>query len=460
MGGALRLAHGLTRSLRTGRALRGGAWTMAGYGVQTALRFISRIVLTKLLINPAPMGTVAIITTIIAGLEMISDLGINLNIIQHRDGESPRFVGTARSVQLLRSVALFLIAVAMAGPISWLYHDPELAPLLLFGALSVLIRGFNNPGLSLHVRNVDLRLPTLVGVASEVSGFIVTVIWAIKAPSAWAIVGGSVASAVTIMVASHFAAKSVAFAWDKAIARGIVRFGGWIILSTGTWFLASRGETLLLKGSVNDIEFGTFAFASMLVAAPFAAITQFGAQVLMPLLASWGRDSEEAIRKQFRRVKWMFTGLAICVSGGAILISPFIIQLLHFNKSFSSLGWMVQILGIRAALDVFGLPVSNGLLAAGETRYAAVANVVRLSVLATGLFLTLHVFHAGLSGAIWVLVLAPVLAYGTLMPGLARHIRGMLLLEAGTFLVFCGCTAGAGLLWLLCHGMSPLGAIR
>jgi O-antigen/teichoic acid export membrane protein len=432
---------------------------MAGYGAQTLLRFISRIILTKLLINPAPMGTVAVITTILAGLEMISDLGINLNIVQHRDGDSARFIGTARSVQLLRSVLLFLVAVAMAWPVAWLYHDPELGPLLLFGALSVLVRGFNNPGLSLHVRNVDLMRPTLVGIVSEAAGFVVTVIWAFKAPSAWAIVGGSVASAITVTVASQIAAKPVAFAWDGAIARNIIKFGGWIILSTGTWFLASRGETLLLKGSVPDVEFGCFAFASMLVAAPFAAITQLGAQVLMPLLASWGRDSEEAIRTQFRRVKWMFTALGICVAWGAILVSPFIIHLLHFNRSFSALTWMVQILGVRAALDVFGLPVSNGLLAAGATRYAAIANVVRLLVLATGLYLTIHVFQTGLPGAIWVLVFAPVLAYAALMPGLARHIRGMMLLEGVTFLVFVGCTTVAAALWLLVSGMIPRGML-
>lgn len=452
MSSALQVADGLRRSIQSGRALRGGAWTMMGYGVQTALRFISRIVLTKLLINPAPMGTVAVVATILAGLEMISDLGIGLNIVQHRDGDSALFVGTARSVQLLRSVALFLVAVAMAWPVAWLYHDPELAPLLLFGALSMLVRGFYNPGLSLHVRNVDLKRPTLVGIASETISFLVTVIWAVKAPSAWALVGGSVASAVTFTIGSQVAAKPVPFAWDSAIARNIIQFGGWIILSTGTWFLASRGETLLLKGSVPEVEFGCFAFASMLVAAPFAAITQLSTQVLMPLLASWGRDSEEAIRTKYHRAKWMFTALAICVAWGAILISPFIIRLLHFNKSFSSLTWMVQILGVRAALDVFGQPGSNVLLAAGATRYSAAGNALRLVVLVAGLYLTIHVWHLGLPGAIWVLMCAPSIAYTALLPGLARQMRGMLLLEGMTFAAMIICTIAAAILWLLLNG--------
>src|SRR5207302_8110502 len=82
MASALRQVMNLRRSGQAGKALRGSAWSIAGYGVQTALRFVSRIVLAKLLLNAAPLGTVAVITTILMGLEMISDLGIGVNIVQ------------------------------------------------------------------------------------------------------------------------------------------------------------------------------------------------------------------------------------------------------------------------------------------------------------------------------------------------------------------------------------------
>jgi O-antigen/teichoic acid export membrane protein len=440
------------RSAQVGRAMRGGAWTMAGYGVQTALRFISRIVVAKLLIDPAPLGTVVLVTTILSGLEMISDLGINVNIVQHKDGAGGRFLGTARSIQLVRSAGIFLIAALLAFPISWIYKDEQLAPLLLVAALSVLFRGLVNPGMSVLVRDVDLKRPALVTILTEIVGFLVTVIWAIEAPSAWALVVGAVASAATTAIASQFAGARVRFAWDGAYVRQIVGFGGWIILSTGTYFLSSRGEVLLLKGSIPDVEFGCFAFASMLVTTPLAAITQLGSQVLLPFLAGWVRDGENTAAQQFRRVKWLFTALAICFAWGAILLSPLLIRLLDLNRSYASLAWMVQFLGVRAAFDVFALPVSNSLLAAGASRYSAFANVVRLIVLVSGLYLTVKLFGLGLEGAIWVLIGGPALAYMTLLPGLARHLRGAMTTEVITMAVFGAFTAIAAVMAVLMTG--------
>lgn len=443
-----RLAEKLAGSAQVAKAARGGAWTISGYGTQMVLRFVSRIVLAKLLINAAPLGKVAFITTILAGLEMLSDLGINVNIIQHRDGDGARFLGTARSVMVLRSVTIFLIALAAAFPIALIYHDQELAPLMMFAAVAALLRGFINPGISVLVREVNLKGPTLMNLSAEIMGFVVTVIWALRAPSAWAIVGGSVASAATMAVTSQFIGTRIRFAWDRDFAKTIIHFGGWIILSTGTYFLSSRGEVLLLKGAVPDILFGCFAFASMLVTTPFNAISQLGSQVVLPFLAKWVRAGQETTQEQFSRVKWFFTLLGIAFAAGSLLVSPWLIKLLHLNSSYASLWWMVQCLGVRAGFDIFGVPTSNSLLAAGASRYSAFANVVRLVILVGGLFLTVSVYKLGLTGAMWVLMAAPLICYSALLPGLNRQVPGVLRTEITCLIAFLASTGVAAALAL------------
>ncbi len=435
-----RLAEQLAGSEQIAKAFRGGAWTMTGYGVQTILRFISRILLAKLLVNAAPIGKVAVITTILLGFEMLSDLGINVNILQHRDGDGARFLGTARSVMVLRSICIFFLALAAAYPIASIYHDPELAPLMMFAALGPLFRGMISPGMSVLVRQVSLKGPTLITILSEVAGFAVTVAWALHAPSAWALVGGSVASGIVYTAASQFVGVRAPFAWDRAFAKTIIHFGGWIILSTGTYFLSSRGEVLMLKGAVPDVTFGCFAFASMLVSTPFSAISQLASQVMLPFMAKWVRAGPETAQYQFRRVKWMFTALAIAFAAGSLLVSPWLIKLLHLNRSYASLWWMVQCLGVRAGFDVFGLPTSNSLLAAGASRYSALNNVVRLVILIGGLFLTVSVYRLGLTGAMWVLIGAPMIGYTALFPGLNRQIPGVLRTEIACLLVFLAST--------------------
>jgi O-antigen/teichoic acid export membrane protein len=298
----------------------------------------------------------------------------------------------------------------------------------------------------------------MVGMLAEVTGFVVTVVWALRAPSAWALVGGAVASSIVSTTASQFAGQRTPFAWDKAFAKNIIHFGGWIILSTGTYFLSSRGEVLILKGSVPDIIFGCFAFASMLVSAPLSAITQLSSQVMFPFLANWVRAGPDTARRQFGRVRWLFVGLAVCFSWGALLISPFLIKVLHFNKSYAGLWWMVQCLGVRAAFDIFVLPTSNSLLATGASKYSAFGNVVRVVILVGGLFLAVGVYKLGLSGAMWVLLGAPLIAYLALLPGLNRQVPGALPAEIAGLILFLACTGGGAAVALALHSAGLLGS--
>ena len=422
-------SSGLGRS-----TINASAWSAAGYGIQTALRFISRLVLAKLVTDASPLGDVAIVAVILAGLEMISDLGIGFSIIQHKDAAEDRYIGTAFSVQAIRGVAIWAVASALSPVVARIYHEPQLTGLLLFAALSTLLRAFGNPGVALFTRNMQLRTPTLLLAVTEIVGFVVTIVWAMASPTAWAIVGGTVAASAAFVIASHFVTRSPRFTWDRAMARDIIHFGGWMVLSSGTYFMSSRGETLMLRGPVPPIEFGCFAFASMLVTTPVAAVTQLASQVFFPMLASAVRENMAAAERQFKRGKWAFTGLAVCFVWGSFFVAPPLIALLHLSKSFAALSWMVPLLGLRAALDIYVAPTGSVLFAAGASRYSAWANLVRLAVLVAGLYLT--VGHWGLQGAIWVLVFAPAISYLALIPGLRRHMPGAVKVEILNLFVF------------------------
>lgn len=431
-------------------AFRASVWSVAGYGVSTVLRFVSRLALAKFLHDSSPMGDVAIIVVILAGLEMISDLGIGFNIVQHKRGDDGVFLGTAFSVQAIRGVGIWALASLLAAPVAWIYHDKDLIGLLLFGALGTLVRAFANPGVWVLTRRVELKGPTLLTVASEIAGFAVTIVWSILAPSAWAIVGGTLATSLVYAVGSHFLGIKVRFAWDGRVARQIAQFGGWMILSSSTYFLSSRGESLMLRGSIPDAQFGCFAFASMLVTTPVTAITQLASQVFFPTLASSIREDSQRALRLYTRSKWIFTAVALGFAWGGMILGPPLVALLKLDH-FVGLGWMVQLLGLRAALEIYGSPTGTVLFASGASRYSAGANVVRLVVLILGLFLTLRLW--GLQGAFVALIGAPFIAYFALMPGINKHMPGALRVEAASLVVLI---VGSALATAAAWYISPL----
>src|SRR5260370_3396963 len=97
--------------------LRGTIWTLGAYGVSTGLRFVTNVVLARLL-TPEIFGTMLIVYSLRTGIEMISDIGIGQNLVKSKNAEDPDFYNTAWTLQLIRSFALWLAFSAAAYPIA------------------------------------------------------------------------------------------------------------------------------------------------------------------------------------------------------------------------------------------------------------------------------------------------------------------------------------------------------
>jgi O-antigen/teichoic acid export membrane protein len=190
----------------------------------------------------------------------------------------------------------------------------------------------------------------------------------------------------------------------------------------------------------------------MLVTTPVSAITQLASQVLLPTLASTIRENPQQALRHFTRSKWAFTAVSLCFAWGGMILGPPIVELLGLNKTFVGLGWMVQLLGLRAAFEVYCSPTSTTLLASGASRYSAAANITRLVILVGGLFIALR--YWGLREAIIVLVGAPLFAYFTLYPGMQKHMPGALRAEVATLSVFIAGSALATAVAVSIYGLA------
>src|SRR5713226_8163629 len=234
--------RGLPPSRRVMVAMRGGAWTMVGYIASQALRLASTLVLARMLV-PQAFGLVALVSVVLSGLEMLSDLGIGMDVVQHPRGDDPLFINTAFIIQAGRGIILWTIATALAYPFARFYHQPAVLSLLIVGSLSVLFRGLASGSLWGLTRHVQLGEYNLLTVGSDFVGFLVSIVWAIVSPTAWALVAGRVVSAAALAVMSHLIAKyTVSTAWDPSAARDILAFGAGIFLSTSTYFLGGEAE--------------------------------------------------------------------------------------------------------------------------------------------------------------------------------------------------------------------------
>lgn len=425
-------------------AIHGSVWTLAGYGISQVLRLVTQIVLAHLLIGPSAFGLVALVTVFLSGLEMLSDLGIGLDVVQHPRGDDPRFINTAFLIQAIRGTILFVIAAALAYPFANFYHQPAARLLIVVAAISILVRGFSSSSLWTMLRHLELKKLTLLTIGSEVFGLAVSLGWIYISPTAWALVMGRVASAVALAIASHrVSTNRVTLDWDSVAAKSIFFFGTGIFLSTATYFFGGEAERLVIGKFISVAELGCFSLAVTLSAAPSRAIQQVVGQVFFPLMATGLRDDREKAARHYRSARWAFLAISILLGVGFIAYSHRLVVLLLPPKYLMA-SWMLQLLGFRAAQEVFSAPTSNLILACGDSRYSAAANTVRLVLMVTGIWIAFEKF--GIREGIAVLAFVPYIAYFVLLPGVTRHLRKVLWTEIAGLVIFSAAMAVAALL--------------
>ena len=66
----------------TKRVLWASGWAISNNAVRQVLRLASNLVLSRLLF-PSAFGTMAIVSSVLAGLEMLSDVGVGPSIIRN-----------------------------------------------------------------------------------------------------------------------------------------------------------------------------------------------------------------------------------------------------------------------------------------------------------------------------------------------------------------------------------------
>jgi O-antigen/teichoic acid export membrane protein len=412
-------------------AFHGSAWTFAGYGGSQLLRLTSMVILARHLLGPKAFGLVALVNVFISGLNLLTDLGIGTDIIQHRRGDEAKFVDTAFVIQACRGAILWIIASCLAYPFARFYHQPQVLPLALAASITVLASGLTSGSIYTLMRHVRLKRLTLLRMAAEAAGLIVSVVWAILSPTAWSLVVGRVTAESFFAIGSHFITdQKMSWVWDRDAAKDIMAFGVGMFASSATYFLAGEAERLVVGKFVDLVVLGCFSLALSITSAATSGMQQILQRVFYPMIASSARESQDVARRHYTKVRLIL--LIICglmaltfIAGGkwivAVLLGP----------KYLMAGWILQLLGFRAALELFTSTTTQMLFALGTSKYAAAGNLSKLAFLAVGL--TVAFGKYGFTSAIWVLAISPIFAYIPLLFGIRSRFRTVLWTEITTF---------------------------
>lgn len=339
------------------KVFKGGSWVLIGHFVAQALRLGGNLVLTRLLV-PEMFGLMAVVTVVLNGIAMFSDLGINQNVIQSKNAGEKSYINTAWAVQILRGVIMFLFILALSVflyylgdnellPISTVYADPQLPFILAAMSVTGLIAGFNSINLALLNRRLLFNKVVIIELVSQVIGLIVMVFIAYYQRDIWALVFGTIFSSLIKLSLSHHSSlgEKSKWGWDKQALHEIFHFGKWVFGASIFTFLMAQGDRLVLGALITPHELGVYTIAFFLAMSFNKMVRKVMSSVLYSALSDVVRNRPQDLKRVYYQIRAPLD-LVVMVVVGALASSGHLVIDLLYDERYQEAGWMLEILSL------------------------------------------------------------------------------------------------------------------
>ncbi len=362
------------------------------------------------LLAPEMFGVMAIAITVNVITALLTDLGIRQNIIQSKLGEVPTFLDTAWTLQIVRGVVVWCIALVVAaalyigGTKGWsttgtVYATPVLPLVVAASSFAMVIGGFSSTKSAVAERVFDQRRLTQIDLISQMASLVAMVTLATVSHTIWSLVVGQLMGGVVSTVLSHtmLTGHRNSFAWDRASLNEIVAFGKWIFISSFVGVFALYADRIVLGGLVPASVLGQFAIAGTIVGAIEGVFSKLYHNVVMPALSETVRDNRGRLKEVFYQFR-LPTDLGLLFCAGLLSSTGHLVIDILYDRRYKDAGWMLEILAVSLVWVRYGA-TQQLYLALGVSKYVAFMNFVRFAVVFSALFICFHL--GGVKAAIW-----------------------------------------------------------
>jgi lipopolysaccharide exporter len=242
----------------TSRTAIGAGWMIAWRLVTRGLGLISTLILARLLV-PADFGIVAVASAFAAGVEALSELGLQAALVRRPDDDESLY-DTAFTMQAIRGVTMGTILASGAWMAGNLFGDPRLTPVLLVLAGIAAVAGLDNVAVVRFQRELRFDMEFRLLFLPRILQFVAATTAAITLRSYWALIIGIVVgrlsrTCVTYWIQPHRPRLSLS-RW-----RDLAGFSFWSWASSMAYLVWNRFDAFVLGPALGMGQLGIFMLA-------------------------------------------------------------------------------------------------------------------------------------------------------------------------------------------------------
>ncbi len=358
-----------------------------------AVGFFEAVILARILL-PSQFGAYGIALLALGLLEVITESGVNIVLVQEKDVD--KHINSAWIVSMCRGLLIMLILVLAAPLISDFFNSKESLSLLYLISLVPLIRGFINPAIVKFQKELRFAKDFLFRFTILTIDTVVSIIFTYYTKDPRGIVIGLLAGVFTELILSYvIASPRPTMKFERQYLNSIFHRGKWITASSIFDYLFHNADNIVVGRLLGPSSLGVYQLAYSLSAAPLIEVGRVFVHVTVPIMVNISKEKNRLSSAFYKTVMSisiitfpfaflfaLFPYVAVMLLGdkwaGVSNVLP-ILAVLGFvksvslsanalflstnNQKYTTIITFVNILGL--VLSIIPLTVSFGMLGAG-----------------------------------------------------------------------------------------------
>ncbi|WP_287849511.1 lipopolysaccharide biosynthesis protein [Acidiphilium sp.] len=332
------------------RTARGAGWVI---GWRFCTRFIglfSTLILVRLL-TPADFGIVALAFSFAHGFGQLCEVGVENAIIRDPNPDRALY-DTGFTINLIRGFGVALVLSIAAFPIAALFHNPDLAPVLLAVAAISALGAVENIGVVDFRRFIAFDREFVLKIIPRIVQTVIGIILSFILRSYWALIIALLTNQALTTIMTYqlhpFRPQLSLAAW-----RRMAGYSAWVWVNNLVSLLNSNGTNFIIGKMLGVGAVGIFGLGNEIAGLPNTELVGPLCRSAFSGFAQAQADGDNGANLLLRLLALM-TIIALPAGLGLSLTAYPIVQL-GFGKNWISAVPLLQIIGVANAFSIFSM---------------------------------------------------------------------------------------------------------
>ena len=394
-------------------------------GVTRGLALIKTAVLARVLL-PAQFGIYGIATLVLGLLEMMTETGINIFLIQEKK-KIDEYVDSAWVVAIIRGILIGLIIFLSIPIVTRFFATPGAKSILILISFVPVIRGFINPACVKFQKNLQFNKQFSYDSVIFLIDTVVAVSLGILTKNENSIIWGMIVAGIFEVFLSFaiFSPKPKFRLMKEKVARVLER-GKWITGAGIFNYLFQNLDDIFVGRILGTASLGIYQQAYRISTLPVSEVGEVFNKVTFPVFVSMeGENSGEAGRKRLKKAflrTLLIISLLVIPFGFAVFYFPYAIINLILGEKWLSAVPVLQILAIFGVVKAIFNSFFSLFLGIGKQEIVTFSTFVSTVVMAAAIYPFIQIF--GILGAGFAAILATIVSFPILIFYFFKYFNG------------------------------------